>query len=374
MTSLIDPQDTWLVWSAVLAIAAFGLWSDSNKLGQILSGAVVSLLGGMVLSNLGLIPSEAPAYDAIYSYLLPLAIPLVLFQADLTKIIKEAGRLFIGFCAGAAGTVGGAMLAYWAYPLGEHSARVTAAFTAAYTGGTLNLVATAKAVGLDIGDMLAAAVAAGNLTVILYLVVLFMLKNSSRLERWLENSKATAERPATWAALSALNPAQLVYSLAISAFVCTAGFAVEDWSGTPGSAILSITLVSVVLATSFPRFFATLDCASALGFVLLQILFVAIGASASIHAVVQFGPALMLFAAIMLLVHFVVSLAAARLFSLHLDEALIASNACALGAPTAAAMALSFRREELVLPALLCGTFGYAVGNFVGLGVYGVIR
>ena len=147
----------------------------------------------------------------------------------------------------------------------------------------------------------------------------------------------------------------------------------QDRLGWPGSALLTITLLSVMSATAFPRFFATLDCASPLGFALLHILFAAIGASASIQAVIAFGPVLMLFATVMLATHLLFILIAARL-ALDLDETLVASNACALGAPTAAAMALSFRRNDLAVLAMLCGVLGYAAGNFVGLAVYNLAR
>lgn len=374
MTSLIDPGDTWLVWSSLLALSALGLWSDSRWLGRWLSGAVVTLLAGIAASNLGIVPAKADAYTVVYDYLLPLAIPLVLFQADLRRILRESGRLLIGFLAGAAGTVTGAVLAFAMFAIGDQAAEITAALTAAYVGGTLNLVAVGKAVGLEVGDSLAAVVAAGNLTVILYLVPIFLLRNVTALARWLTHGKGVAVPVPPAQSASPLNPGPLVYAVTISAFVCAAGFAVQEWSGWPGSAILSITLLSVILATAFPQFFATLDCSSAVGFALLHVLFAAIGASASIAAVIEFGPVLVLFAATILVVHLLFVLLASRLFTLDLEEALVASNACALGAPTAAAMAVAFKRNDLVIPALLCGTFGYAVGNFVGLTIYGVIQ
>ncbi len=39
------------------------------------------------------------------------------------------------------------------------------------------------------------------------------------------------------------------------------------------------------------------------------------------------------------------------------------------GPTTAAAMAVSRKWNALVLPAILCGTFGYAVATFIGVGV-----
>jgi uncharacterized membrane protein len=372
--SFIDPADTWFMWAAVLAIAAFGVWSDTRWLGRWLSGAVIALLGGILLSNIGIIPIASDVYDQIYRYVLPLAIPLVLFEADLARIVREARRLMIGFLAGAAGTIAGGMLAFLLINLGEHGAEMTAALTAAYVGGTANLLAVGQAVGLEPGDSLAAVVAAGNLTVILYLVMLFLVRNIAWLARWLDRKTVAVVEAPIQRVRTPLDATHVIYSLTISVFICAISFALQDRLAWPGMALLSITLLSVFAATAFPRFFARLDCASPLGFALLHILFAAIGASASIQAVIMFGPVLMLFASVMLATHLLFIFVAARLFALDLDEALVASNACALGAPTAAAMALSFRRNDLAVPAMLCGVLGYAAGNFVGLAMYHVTR
>lgn len=44
---------------------------------------LVATLLGLLMSNLGLIPSTAPQYDVVNKYLLPLAVPLLLFTADI---------------------------------------------------------------------------------------------------------------------------------------------------------------------------------------------------------------------------------------------------------------------------------------------------
>ena len=44
---------------------------------------MVATLCGLLLSNIGVLPSSAQEYDIVKGYLLPLAIPLVLLSADL---------------------------------------------------------------------------------------------------------------------------------------------------------------------------------------------------------------------------------------------------------------------------------------------------
>lgn len=45
--------------------------------------ALVATLAGMFLANTGVLPPGAPELHAVYKYLLPLAIPMLLFQADI---------------------------------------------------------------------------------------------------------------------------------------------------------------------------------------------------------------------------------------------------------------------------------------------------
>ena len=53
---------------------------------------------------------------------------------------------------------------------------------------------------------------------------------------------------------------------------------------------------------------------------------------------------------------------------------IVASNACLLGPPTAAGLAASNGWSGLVAPAILCGIFGYAIANFLGVAVAGLLN
>src|SRR5699024_8880174 len=61
------------------------------------TGAAIALVGAMMMVNLNVIPSDAPAYDAVWDYVIPLAIPLLLFQANLRKIWNESGKMLVIF-------------------------------------------------------------------------------------------------------------------------------------------------------------------------------------------------------------------------------------------------------------------------------------
>ena len=73
--------------------------------------------------------------------------------------------------------------------------------------------------------------------------------------------------------------------------------------------------------------------------------------------------------AVILTVHLSFLLLAGKLFKLDLAEIVIASNANMGGPTTAAAMAVARKWKALVIPAILCGTLGYAVATFIGVAV-----
>lgn len=65
-----------------------------------MSAALVSTLVGLAASNVGLIPFEAPAYSMFLEFLLPLSVPLLLFRADLRRVIRSTGTLLFAFLIG----------------------------------------------------------------------------------------------------------------------------------------------------------------------------------------------------------------------------------------------------------------------------------
>ena len=98
---IISPDDQWGMWTALFSAGAFGIWSEQNTAaGKALSGALVSTLVGLAASSLGIIASQAQAYNVVLEYLLPLSIPLLLFNADLRLILRSTGTLLIAFLLG----------------------------------------------------------------------------------------------------------------------------------------------------------------------------------------------------------------------------------------------------------------------------------
>ncbi len=373
MTTLLTADQPWAIWTVLLGAAAFGFWAETTRIGRKLSGAVMTMGVTFALSNLRVIPAEGvAAYDVTWSYLVPLAIPLLLLRADIRRIVREAGPTLGAYAIGAVGTIVGTIVAFHVVPLGEAGWQLAAVFSSTYIGGSMNYAAAAQAVGLHAGDLLSAGVAADNLVMALYFLVLFALPELVFLKRWYRQRHAVADAPVTGGAdVSAVLPGLggTALALALGTGLCAVGFALARWWGIESAGILVVTALTVVLASTMPRQLARLRGAETLGTFLMQIFFAVIGASANIAVVMRVGPLLFVFAAVILLVHLVILLAVGALLKLDLAELVIASNANMGGPTTAAAMAVARRWQTLVLPAVLCGTLGYAIATFIGVGL-----
>lgn len=381
MQPLIPPTQTFAMWTVLLAAAAFGLYMENTRLGKKLSGAVMTMTATFVLSNLGIISAEnVPAYDVVWSYLVPLAIPLLLFQANIRRIIKEAGPTLIAFLIGTMGTIAGALIAFYAIPLGPEGAKLAGIFAATYIGGSINYAAVSEAVGLRSGDLLSAGVAADNLVMVLYFLVLFALPSSKFLRKlYPERSpKPSVEMREDSQNISLRNtfgdlPAATL-AIASGTLLCSVGYGLAKLVGFETGGILFVTALTVAIATAFPKRLEALKGADVIGSFLMQIFFAVIGASANVQIVLKVGPWLFVFAALILTVHLAVMLIGGYLLRLDLLELVIASNANMGGPTTAAAMATARRWDRLILPAILSGTFGYAIATFLGVGVTAILQ
>ena len=372
---LISPENTLYLWVALFAVVAFGMWAEKRAWGKKLGATVIVLILGFILGNAGVLPNAAPLYGTVWGMLVPLAIPLLLFQADIRTIVKESGPTLAAFVIGAVGTIAGVMAAFALIALPAEAANLAGVFAATFIGGGMNFVATSQSLGLSDSALLLPAAAADNIVTILFLFVLAMAPSVAFFARRFPAARDGKTAPAAKTAdtLKTVDYGQAVLALFIAFVLVAAGRGLEDALALQGSSILFTTAFTIVLATAAPKFCRGLGDAFGLGMVLMLIFFTTLGASASVAALVDTAPVLFLFAMIVVAVHFAVILVIGRIAKLTLPETLTGSNACILGPATAAGLAAAQGWKSLVTPGILVGTLGYAIGTFIGVGLAGFL-
>ena len=105
-------QNPWYVWTLLSLTSNIGICSEKTKLGSMLSSPLVTMFSTLVLCNINLLPSNHIAYSMILKWLVPLAVPLLLLDADLRKCFKSMSSLFKAFLIGSFGSFLGSIIAY----------------------------------------------------------------------------------------------------------------------------------------------------------------------------------------------------------------------------------------------------------------------
>lgn len=394
--TLIKADDYVTLWGIIVVWASASIYLEQRyRWAAKISGAIVALIGAIILSNTGIIPTASPVYDAVWTFIIPLAIPLLLFHVNIKRIWQESGRLLIIFLISSIGTVAGVIISF--FLLKDHIPvldKLGAMLSASYIGGGVNFAAMAAKFETP-GEMVSAAVVADNLMMAIYFVVLMMVPaigffrsryktpHVDQVESGSigEEGKTLAE--SFWKrkdislkdiALSVGTAFLLVIiAFKIAEFLDKAipsgdevSFFINLVNGLFGDKYLMLTTLTFVALAMFPRYFESINGSQEIGTFLIYLFFVVIGIPASIPLIIENAPLLLVFVFIIVVVNLAVSLTAGKLLKYDLEEILLASNANVGGPTTAAAMAIAKGWKDLIGPILVVGTLGYIIGNYVG--------
>jgi uncharacterized membrane protein len=379
--TLISPDNDFALMASLFVIAGGAFLAERTRFGAHLSGAVIAILAAIAAANLRLIPHSAPAFDFVFSYFVPVLIPLFLFKADLRHMLFETTRMTIAFLIASVGTILGVIIAVGLLDLSSlapaadidpalREAGIAGLFTSTYIGGSVNYAALGEITGLRTdASFFSAATATDNLFSAVFLSVLALLPGWNWLATRFTSHEhgEKQEEKVTPEKISAMS---LTLAMAAAISFVAIGDAITGFIEMPSLRYAIITVLVLIVATAFPHWMEKLHGGFELGVGLAFVFFAAIAAGANLLAMVQIAPLLIVVVVILLSVHLVVLLGVGRMFKLTLPELITASNAAVLGATTAPALAAARGWHDLVTPGVLVGVLGYALGTFAGTAIF----
>lgn len=397
--------------SVLLAVAAAGTPTSSSRTtqDQLISLNNISSIKSAASSSLTSVPQRNQKWA----------------ESSLWKVLLA--NVF-----GACGAVIGGLLAFTCASRFQDQfpkpvlAKIVASIATTHIGGSINFFQVARSVGLDReGQGLLGAVAGADIFLMaLHFAALFGIqRNPTGTAAFIYRSdtdqtslkvsvaaftpsssissnetrqcrEATETRPLALHARNAsphttLKPAvsdtllPAIFALLLALMVGEGGQFVERELGVPGAAAGAITALSAgvygLIRRLAPRCFLRLALpVGAMSSFLFSLFFAAIGAGASLMHLAESGPVIVTLMSVSLLVHLLTTMLGIRVYNrfvpwparISVDEAVIASNANVGGPATAAAMAGSMGRADLVLSAAATGTAGYAVATFIGVALF----
>lgn len=361
------------VLAVLCLMVVLSLRAAKTKWGGKLGSALLVIVFTAILANLGLLPTASnsiPLYSGIFEYLAPISIFYLLLGANLGAI-KKAGLPMISlFLIGSLSLGIGILIAWFVVVpetvLGEQAKIIAGMLTGSYTGGSVNFNAVALAYDFqEQGTLYAGTIAVDNVITTIWLIVTLAIPVFMR-PLWKDRTIGIQSDSAPEATESPLDIMSLGWLLVIGLTALWASELLSEFVPKIPS-ILTISTLGIVLAQF--RFVQRLGGSHILGLFLVYIFLAVIGAYCEISAVIALkdvGLTLLLFATVAVLIHGLLTILLGGLTFRDWDMVAIASQANIGGGTSAIALAETFKRNELILPAILVGTLGNALGTYLG--------
>jgi len=367
-------SNTIYVLAVLFLMLILASQAAKTKWGKQVGASLLVIVFTAVAANLKLIPSASnsiPLYDSIFTYIAPISIFFLLLNVNLASI-RKAGLPMIGlFLIGSVMTTLGILLAWMIISpentLGEDAQIIAGMLTGTYTGGSVNFNAIALEYDFQKkGVLYAGTIAVDNVVTTLWIIVtltipIFMHKI------WKSKKQDTAKaQPIEKRTESAID----MHSLVWLSFLGVAAFLVSDLLSAYLPKVPFILILSTlgILLAQIPAV-SKLKGSHTLGLFLVNLFLAVIGAYCELSAVSalkEIGVSLLLFTSIAVLLHGIGTVLIGGLFYRDWQMIAIVSQANVGGGTTAIALAETFKRNELILPAILVGTLGNALGTYLG--------
>lgn len=371
----MDPTIFWKIFLAFL-ICGFPalalLLAQRFKIIHRLGPVVLCYFFGILLVNAFPFPVHKPLSILFTQYTVALAIPLLLFSTDFLHWLRLAKKtaLSIGlaFCSVLCFSTLGAFLLSGRI---EESGKIAGMLVGVYTGGTLNM----SAIGLALSVKEETFILINAVDVIFGALYLIFLMTAAQkiLGKFLPPFQKNHKSPAGLEQKKAADKTfiqSILIALGISILVVSLSFGLSLlFFGESKFVFLILGITTLSIACSFNNRIRALQGSYDTGQYLLLMFCVAVGTLADVKELLVASPNIFLFVGLAMfgaiLFHYLI----AAFFKIDVDTVLITSTGAIYGPAFVGPIAGVLNNREAVVAGLASGLLGYALGNYLGIGL-----
>ncbi len=373
-------QDPLFIAGTLCIAVFFGNWLTRFPWGRTVGTPIWVILICALVSNFGVIPSAMtsnPVYDGVFVYLAPLGIFIALLEVDLKSVKKAGLPLLTMFLLGSMATVIGVLVSWFlvkpAVQIGDLAPAVAGMFTGTYIGGSINFNAIALNYEVNQnGNLYAAATVVDNLIGTPWIIATLILPKY--LQKFFPRKKlGSAHTEKKSQGVEYISISSIASLLALGLLGMTVSKALVAWFPQVPE-IIFLTSLALILA-QFPAV-QQLYGKQTVGFFMILIFLAVIGTLCDFGALAQTGElagTLLLFVGLLVLIHGLIIFGVGALLKMDWDVIAVASQANVGGNTTAIAAAESLNRPDLLIPGVLVGSLGNAIGTYIGFAVAGML-
>ncbi|WP_411675716.1 DUF819 family protein [Caproicibacter sp.] len=366
--------NTWLIWGFIVGWAGLSIWLANNtKWGGFLGFVNMGLLGGLILSNLGVVPIKCATYTVVDNYFVPVGIVLMLFMCNLRKLgkcgPKIVGSMVIAAaCIFFAGVAGGIL-----FDLGNERWKFVAVSVGDFVGNMQTAAGVATSVKISSANM-TFFTAATAIPWVIYSLLSYMV-GKSFVPKFLTSYKdinsgmtLTAEEHA--AALEKLNSKMVSLNINETAIVFGAAVAIAavgNWLGelTGFYSIIFYSTIGILVANFTPiHKFVVNDYLASLIFAMYMF---KTGCGAHWSKLITVPWQLFLYLIFIYIVSSALLILVSKLIKMPWEYGLMAHMACIGGPVSTPPLAKVYGWSDLVLPGIIIAILGQACGAYAGV-------
>lgn len=366
----------------LLVMLAAKRWPVIEKI----SPMVILYVIGLTVGNVGIVGEGARKLCTdVSNVAVLLSIPLMLLGCDFRAWSAKAAlkAFLVGLGSILAVTLGGFFLFHGqAVDAGlSHAdfARVSAAMTGIYTGGIPNFAPVAKAVNLPENLFL---LVSGYDLVVTSLYLLFIVFLGGRLVRWLFPASVPSPTPEEGADLPSAETvsakpfwrrlANRAAGIGVAAVIVAVSYALSLVIPIDNStAVIVLLLTTFSIALSFWRPLKRVENTFDTGLYFVYVFCLAVATMVSVRDL-EFSRYLFIlwYIAFAVFGSLALQLLFAKLLKLDGDLTLAASISLINSPPFVPMVAAVLKNNAVILPGIAIGLLGYAVGNYLGIGIF----
>ena len=349
-----------------------------NKIGTI----IIAYIIGCALGLTGLIPDTPEVHKLqtnIASYSIPLAIPLLLFSADIKSWVKLAPSFIKSTIFGIVGCC--IAIAVGFFICGgddpETFAAIGGMLTGLYTGGNANLASIKMALGVDDTTYLITSAYSTLLSAVYLIFVIVLGKQVLRLfmpdfpydkDKMDENGVIeNYDNQLFYGLFRRSNLPTLGMSLLLTILIIAAGAGIAllfPKGNFQTIFILAISTLAIIASTnkrvrSMKRTFEA-------GTYLILVFSIAVASQVTVGTLGNIDPNIFLFITIATLGSLFMHVLLSALFRIDTDTTLATSISLICSPPFVPVIAGAVKNKAIIGPGIAVGLFGYAVGTYVG--------
>ncbi len=386
---ILQKKSVLLLTAFYIIFPAFILYITHRSPFAAKIGAVlIAYITGLIIGNSGLLPdNSAKIHEILTTVTIPLALPLLLFSLNIRHWFSKISGTFLSLILGIVSIIIPVVAGF--FMLKEHLNepwKISGLLTGVYTGGTPNLASIKLALNVDEETYILTHTYDMVLSAVFLLFV--MSVGQSVLNLFLRPYKKTGidnniqvnhnpkpQHSDFFKFLKKETLFPLLGALGISVMIFAVGGGLSmlvPENTSMAVAILSITTLGI-LASLIPavnKIKRTFDMG--MYFILIFSLVVA-----SMADFTNFGTAeihLLLYITFCVFGSFIIHIFLAKIFRVDTDNVIIVATALACSPPFVPVVAASLKNKEIILSGLTVGIIGYAIGNYLGVGMAWILQ